>query len=198
MYAIDEVQPSVSSAPRPWSTCVGPVHESIVALRIAICVSGVLASSGTAFVAAATPLAGSAAISSIALRVAATNAAIASCFDSIVDTPLISPGPGSGVMSSTRSTVAFSPVISSWTGSLFANAGRGVHGVLRDGGALAEVRVLDDRHVVGRQTGGPEQRLEHDPRRSVAAGDADLRPLRSLASVIPVDDFANTTEGNLP
>ena len=124
----------------------GPVHESIVASRI-----------GRLRVARRTPAparprsprpappGGSAVISSIARSVAATNAAIASRLVSSVSAPTISPGPGSGVMSSTRRTVAGSPVSSSWTGSLLAKPGRGVDGALRDGGALAEVGVLDDR-----------------------------------------------------
>ena len=52
--------------------------------------------------------------------------------------------------------------------------GRRVDRALRDRGALAEVGVLDDLEVVGRQAGRAEQRLEHDPRRAVAARDAEL------------------------
>ncbi len=49
-----------------------------------------------------------------------------------------------------------------------------VNGVLFHGGPLREVRVLDDLDVIGGHPGRPEQRLEHDPARPVAAGRADL------------------------
>ena len=56
--------------------------------------------------------------------------------------------------------------------------GRGIDRAQLDGGRLGEVGVLDDLDVVGRQPGRLEQRLEHDPARAVAAGDADLLALQ--------------------
>ena len=80
-------------APRPRPSWTGPVHDSMVAARIAAWASRVAASSGTAAMAASSPTVGSALISSIARSVAATNAAIASCLASSVVVPAISPGP---------------------------------------------------------------------------------------------------------
>ena len=60
----------------------------------ASCASRAEASSGTATIAASSPASGSAAIASMARRVALTKAAMASRFDSSVLTPEIRPGPG--------------------------------------------------------------------------------------------------------
>jgi hypothetical protein len=59
-------------------------------------------------------------MSPIALSVARTNPATASCLDDAVAVETISPGPGSAVTSSTWRTNAGVPASSSWTGSLFA------------------------------------------------------------------------------
>ena len=78
-------------------------------------------------------------------------------------------------------------------------ARRGVHGTLRHGDALGEVRVLDDLDVLGRQVRGPEQRLQHDPARAVPPGRADLAPFEVRGGlVIPLEVLAKTTFGNLP
>jgi hypothetical protein len=42
--------------------------------------------------------------------------------------------------------------------------GRGVDGAGLHGHALAEIGVLDDDHIVGRQLNRAEERLEHHPR----------------------------------
>ena len=99
------------------------------------------------------PVSGFAAISSIARSVAATKASTASPFVSSVVAPAISPLPGSGVMSSTRRTFTCSPVSCSWTGSLLAKPVAASTAPCGDRGTLAEVGVLDDLQVVGRQIG---------------------------------------------
>ena len=77
-------------------------------------------------------------------------------------------------------------------------AGRRVDRALRDRRALAEVRVLDDLEVLGRQAGRVEQRLEHDPRRAVAARDAELPALEVGGRRDPDEALPNTIEGNWP
>src|SRR5438093_13062968 len=96
MAAIVLVQPGESMLPVIGPPAVAPAgrHAAIVAVRIASCVDGSLARSGTAFVAAATPTDGSAAISFIALSVARMKPATAARFDWRVVPPTMTPGPG--------------------------------------------------------------------------------------------------------
>ena len=75
----------------------------------------------------------------------------------------MSPGPGSGVMSSMRRTVGRVAGQLQLDRLVVREAGRRVHRVLLDRDPLAVVRVLDDLQVVGRQADRPEQGLEHDP-----------------------------------
>ena len=53
----------------------------------------------------------------------------------------------------------------------------GSHGSLGHGRPLAEVGVFDDLEVVGLEVRGPQQRLEHDPRRAEATRDPELLAL---------------------
>ena len=108
MNSTDDAQPARSIAPN-GTPADGLLHVAIVASRIASWVAGSAASSGTTAVAASRPTAGSAAISSIARSVAATNARSASPFVAIVSTEATRPGPGSAVSAGTRRTTTSSP-----------------------------------------------------------------------------------------
>ena len=99
MNSTDFCQPPVSIAPR--SVPPGPCHASIVAARIAAWRSRSWPSVGSTLIAASTPYDGSAMMSTMARSEARTNAATASCLAAIVAVDAISPGPGSGVTSST-------------------------------------------------------------------------------------------------
>ncbi len=59
-------------------------------------------------------------------------------------------------------------------GFVVDEARRGIDRTLRDRRALPEVGIEDDVEVVGGQVRGSQQRLEHDPRGTVAAGDPEL------------------------
>ena len=177
MNVIDSSHPARSIAPRPRASWTGPDQVAMVAARRAACVSRSFASSGTALIAASSPTVGFALISSIAWSVAATNAATASCCSSSVFVPAMSPGPGSGVIESIRRIDGLLAVQLQLDRLVVDEPGRGVDRALLDGGRLGEIGVLDDLDVVGRQAGRREQRLEHDPARAVAAGDADLLAL---------------------
>ena len=175
------------SRPVSWVPAAAPAgrQASIVAARIASCVARSLARSGTALMDASTPTDGFAAISFIALSVARMNPATASCFAEIVAVEAMIPGPGSGVISSTREDGRLRPGELELDRLVVHEPGRRVHGAGRDGRPLAEVRVLDDRGVGGREVRGGEQRLEHDPRRAVLARDADLLALQVGGGVDP-------------
>ena len=87
----------------------------------------------------------SAAISFIALSVARTKPATASCFAAIVAVDAMSPGPGSGVIVVDVEDERLRPGQLELDRLVVREARRRVDGALGDGRALAEVRVLDDR-----------------------------------------------------
>ena len=198
MYATDASQSLGSIAPRPPCSWTGPRHTSIVASRMAACVSRVEASSGTAVIAASTPTSGSWLISSMARSVAATKAAMASPLDSSAACPTISPLPGSGVISSTRRTFTASPVSSNWTGSLLANPVAASTAPW----ATAAPCPKSGYSTISRSSGvspadfsSAWSMIHDDPKRP---GMPSLLPSRSLASSMPDDAFANTTDGKRP
>ena len=80
-------------------------------------------------------------------------------------------------MSSTWSTVACSPASSSWTGSLFAKPVAASTAPCATAAPWPKSGYSTICEVVGRQVGGREEGLEHDPRRPVAARDAQLLAL---------------------